>query len=133
MKVSRFFTTPDGNSTYDEVNIPIANHTVDAWGNQTSSSDAFSSPTVRIFEIADQSVQDWHNAPQRQLCVVLSGIWQVETTDGRSQSWGPGEMFLPDDVTGKGHISRVLKGPVRILFVPLEADFDISQWQQNHE
>ena len=48
-----------------------------------------------------------------------------------SHSWEPGDMFLPDDFAGKGHTSRVIRGPVRILFVPLDAHFDVSTWQSS--
>ena len=128
MLVSRFFTSENGGSQYDNVEIPLASQTMDRWGNLTTMSERFTSPGVCIFEIAEGSFQDWHNAPQRQLCVVLNGVWEVETSDGERRSWKPGELFLPDDVKGKGHISRVLQGPVRILFVPFESDFDMSHW-----
>ncbi len=129
MRVSRFFTTDDKGSKYDEVDIPLIEREPDKWGNQIAMSERFHSDGVCIFEISDGAFQDWHNAPTRQLCVVLEGEWEVETSNGVKVSWGRGEMFLPDDVDGTGHISRVLRGPVRILFVPLPVDFDITHWQ----
>ena len=131
LNISRFHTTSDGGSAYDEVEIPLNNKHIDGWGNHIAMSERFSSPNVCIFEISDEGFQDFHNAPQRQLCVVLEGIWEVETSHGERRSWKPGEVFFPDDVAGKGHISRVLQGPVRILFVPLEPDFDIKKWQKS--
>ena len=83
MKVKRFYATADGGSTFDEVEIPIENLHVDEWGNSIRTSSQFRSPSVSLFEIEDGAFQDWHNAPRRQLCVVLKGVWQVETTDGR--------------------------------------------------
>ena len=129
MKVTRFYTTSNGGSTFDELDLPLVNRSLDRWSNEIAASSTFDSQNVSVFEIADGAVQDWHNAPRRQLCVVLNGEWQVETTDGRVNSWKPGDVFLPDDVEGKGHISRVIEGPVRILFVPLNLDFDLSAWQ----
>ena len=130
MKVARFSTTPDGGSMFDDIEISLQQQSKDAYGNQIATSERFDSPGVRIFEI-NGDFQDWHNAPQQQLCVVLEGQWQVTTTDGESRTWGPGEMFVPYDVEGKGHQSRVLENPVRILFVPLPSDFDITHWQQS--
>ena len=38
-------------------------------------------------------------------------------------------MFLPDDVEGRGHTSEVIEGPVRIVFVPLPEELDLSRWR----
>lgn len=126
MRVTRFFTTADGGSSFDEVDIAISPSSVDAWGNALKLSPAFASPAVRIFEVPAGAFQDWHNAPRRQLCVMLTGIWEVGTTDGQKRRWGAGELFLPDDVDGRGHTSEVIEGPVRIVFVPLPDELDLT-------
>ncbi len=128
MRVTRFHTTPDGGSAFDEVEVPAFAESVDAWGNSLALSAPFASPAVQVFNVPAGAFQSWHNAPRRQLCVVLKGVWEVGTTDGQKRRWGPGEAFLPDDVDGKGHTSEVLEGPVSILFVPLPEDFDLNAW-----
>lgn len=130
MQVTRFYTTPDGGSTFDEVNIPLDDGGTDAWDNTLLFSAAFQSPAVRVYEPGANTFQDWHNAPRRQLCVVLKGVWEVGTTDGQKRRWGPGEVFMPDTVVGKGHTSEVLEAPCRMFFIPLPDDFDILAWQQ---
>ena len=82
MKVTRFFTTEDGGSAFDELDIPVVISTTDAWANELQFSEAFASPNVRIFEAPVDAFQDWHNAPTRQLCIMLEGIWEIGTTDG---------------------------------------------------
>ncbi len=121
MRVTRFFETADGGSAFDEVEIFIENENSDNWGNLLRTSARFDSSGVQVFEAPEGAFQDWHNAPRRQLCIVLTGVWEIGTTDGEFRRWGPGEAFLPDDVEGRGHTSRVVEGPVRILFVPLGA------------
>ena len=59
---------------------------------------------------------------------MLSGVWEVMTADLEKRRWQPGELFLPDDVEGKGHTSKVIEGPVRILFVPLPKELDLATW-----
>ena len=129
MQVSRFYTTSDGGSAFDQVDIPLGEEAADAWGNALRLSAPFASPAVRIFTAPVGAFQDWHNAPRRQLCVMLEGVWEVGTTDGEKRRWGPGELFLPDDVEGKGHTSEVIEGPVRILFVPLLDELDLALWR----
>ena len=129
MRVTRFYTTPDGGSSFDEVEVPVTTVSRDAWDNALRLSDAFVSPAVRVFEAPAGAFQDWHNAPRRQLCVMMQGIWEICTSDGQTRRWGPGEPFLPDDVDGKGHTSEVIEGPVRMIFVPLPDELDIDAWR----
>ncbi|MEJ2132662.1 MAG: hypothetical protein P8Y95_13840 [Gammaproteobacteria bacterium] len=128
MHVTRFYTTEDGGSTFDELDVPLETTTTDAWGNALRFSDAFDSPAVRVYEAPAGTFQDWHNAPTRQLCIMLTGVWEIATTDGQKRRWGPGEVFMPDTVEGKGHTSQVLKGPVRMVFIPVPSHVDITLW-----
>ena len=129
VRVTRFYTTADGGSAFDEVEIPLGGGSPDAWGNYLRLSEPFASPAVRVFEAPAGAYQSWHNAPRRQLCAMLSGVWEVGTTDGETRRWGPGELFLPADVDGRGHTSTVIEGPVRILFVPLPATLVLEPHQ----
>ena len=38
----------------------------------------------------------------------LSGILEVEVTDGEIRRFGPGAVILVEDTTGKGHVSRII-------------------------
>ena len=70
--------------------------------------------------------QDWHPASRRQLVVVLSGTVEVETSDGTQKRWDSGEMFLADDFGSRGHRTRTIGGPARVLFVHLPPDLTIG-------
>lgn len=68
---------------------------------------------------------DWsvgrHTAPRRQLVVPLQGTMEIQTSDGEVRQFGPGEMFLAGDTTGKGHTTKSVGGQERLtLFVVLE-------------
>jgi quercetin dioxygenase-like cupin family protein len=128
MKITRFHATEDGGSRFMDITIPIEHDRKDAEGNILKLSNGYVSPSVLFAELPDGMVQDWHNAPARQIVVVLSGELEVETTEGQTRRWRAGEVFLADDVTGKGHKTRTLGGPARVLFAPLPKDFDISRW-----
>lgn len=45
----------------------------------------------------------WHNAPRRQWCITLSGSVEIGIGDGTKKNFGPGDVFLAEDVTGQGH------------------------------
>jgi len=53
-------------------------------------------------------VADWHTAPRRQYVITLSGHGEVELIDGTKIALGPGSIDLAEDLTGKGHITRVI-------------------------
>ncbi|HEY6229753.1 MAG TPA: hypothetical protein VIW64_00690 [Pyrinomonadaceae bacterium] len=51
---------------------------------------------------------DWHVSPSRNLFVVISGEWEVEASDGTTRLFSPNSVLLVEDLTGKGHRSRVV-------------------------
>jgi hypothetical protein len=48
----------------------------------------------------------WHNAPRRQWCITLSGSVAIGIGDGTVKTFGAGDVFLAEDVTGQGHTAR---------------------------
>ena len=73
---------------------------------------------------------DFHNAPQRQFVVNLSGRVEIEVGDGTKRQLGAGDILLADDTTGRGHITRDLEGPRHSLFLPLAEEADVSAWRR---
>ena len=52
--------------------------------------------------------------------VPLSGRFEVEvSSDGTIKSFGPGDILLAEDTTGKGHKTRAVGGDCVWLFVEL--------------
>ncbi len=50
---------------------------------------------------------DWHPAPGRVLAIYLTGLGDIESSDGEVRSLEPGTILLAEDTTGKGHATRV--------------------------
>ena len=64
---------------------------------------------------------DWHNAPRQQFVITLEGQVEITASDGTKRRFGPGDIMLADDTTGRGHISRAVNNkPRRATFVTLE-------------
>jgi len=51
---------------------------------------------------------DWHNAPRRQFVITLAGEVEIGLGDGTKHRYGPGHVTLAEDLTGKGHTTRVV-------------------------
>jgi hypothetical protein len=63
---------------------------------------------------------DWHVSAGRNFFVVLSGEWEIETSDGATRLFSPGSVLLVEDTSGKGHRSRVVsKGDSLAVLVEL--------------
>lgn len=123
MDITTFVATADGGSRFESLRVSQDLWRDDGMGHRILLSVPYASPAVQLVELPAGMAQDWHNAPARQLVVVLSGVIEVETTDGQCRQWRAGEVFLPADVTGRGHRTRCLGGAVRLLFAPLPEGF----------
>lgn len=65
-------------------------------------------------------VLDWHCAPRRQYSISLAGTAEIEVADGTVVRIGPGDVVLAEDLTGRGHITRVVGDQPRVYaIVPL--------------
>ena len=66
-------------------------------------------------------VLSWHCAPRRQYSITLSGQAEIEVGDGTIARVGPGDIVLAEDLTGRGHVTRVVGNEPRFYaLVPLE-------------
>lgn len=105
VRVTRIYTGPDGKTQAEEFEIPMKPRNA---GSDLSATVALTSMQVR--RTNPDYFYDWHPAPRRQLVVTLSGESEIELDGGKKIRLGPGHILLAEDTTGKGHISRALKG-----------------------
>jgi len=126
MKIVRFTSTADGGSQFVEVDIPIDNASTDAWGHTALRSGVLPAQGTMVTEMLEGLYQDWHPASRRQLLVVLSGTLEIETSDGKKHRCSSGEVFLADDVGSRGHRSRTIGGPARVLFIHLPPEANLG-------
>src|SRR5262245_50323759 len=71
-----------------------------------------SSPTisdqVSFFGAPASWRSDWHPSSGRHLFAVLSGEWEIMTSDGETRRFKTGDVILVEDTNGIGHTSRVV-------------------------
>ena len=115
MKIVRLYTGEDGESHFEELDLPFE----PVGGAQTT---ALQAATGIVFRRAPAGhVQDWHPAPRRQYVITLSGQGEIEIGDGTVRRFSPGDVVLAEDVTGRGHITRVVGAQPRVyVTVPLK-------------
>ena len=57
---------------------------------------------------------NWHRAPQRQFVIPITGGMEVENGKGARHKVLPGEIYVGEDVSGQGHITRAIDGCERL-------------------
>ena len=116
MKVVRIYTGSDGESHFEDVEPKLADD-----GHLGRMSKLVPARGVIFREVGGDYALGFHNAPRRQYVVNLTGSVELETGDGTRRILGPGDVLLAEDTTGRGHISRAVRGqPRTCLFIPLE-------------
>ncbi len=96
------------------------------WNNRLLQTDA----KVIFAELPVGWVGEWHENPQPQWIIPLSGTWFVKTMDGMRVQMGPGEVSFgadqntqPNSDGHQGHLSGTVGNePARLMIVQLEGD-----------
>ncbi len=110
MHVTRIFTGTDGESHFEDLDIPLKD-----LGSIGAMSKLIEATGVVFRETGPEYDLDWHNAPRRQFVVMLSGgPVEIEVGDGSTRRFGPGDVLLAEDVEGEGHRVRVLGPEARV-------------------
>ena len=104
MKCLRIYSTPDGESHFDEVDIPTTSRRVHPAAAAVERSARYPTTHVSFTHIpAGAGEVDWHTVPGRVLTVRLNGSAEYYTSDGDSKHVPAGSFILFEDTHGKGH------------------------------
>ena len=122
MKVDYIRAREDGESHLEELDLPVEHV------ERRATTVPIAATQFTIGESGVLVPLGWHHAPRRQLVAVLGGRLEVEGGDGVKKYFGPGDTFIADDLSGRGHLTRDLEGPVRLLYVHLPDNADFSAW-----
>ena len=130
--VTRLFADSGGDSHFEE--LALAGEIVRFGSAQSVSAIVEGIPVESIMfrEVLDEgnpaSPAIPHRAPHRQIEIILSGTCEIEASDGEIRQFGPGDILLEEDLTGKGHLFRPLSGPRRMVFIRVPLD-----WQPDEQ
>jgi hypothetical protein len=99
MGVYRLYTGSDGESHIEELGAEALR-----------ALKVLGTMTVSIQERTPGHFMDFHPAPFRRWQVGLVGRTLIGLSDGTSHTFGPGDVRLIEDTTGKGHTTTYLDG-----------------------
>ena len=113
--VTRLYTGDDGQSHFEEIVVDMLPNIVG------HISETFGATGIVFRETSGDYDYDSHTAPRRQYVVNLDGAVEITVGSGEKRVFGAGEVFICEDTTGQGHISRAVNGEIRrSLFVTLD-------------
>jgi AraC-like ligand binding domain len=98
----RIWTGDDGNSHFEEGVIEL-----EPGKRGDVLSGRMATTTISFEETASGGTFAWHDAPNRQLVITLSGTLDFQTREGEHFVIRPGDILLAEDTTGSGHSWRL--------------------------
>ena len=117
MKVTRIYADDDGQSHFEDIEVELGIN-----ASKTGQvSERFDVTGLIFRETSGNYDYDFHNAPRRQYIVNLDGAVEITVGSGEKRVLEAGEVFLAEDTTGQGHISKAVNGKIRhSLFITLD-------------
>lgn len=102
---TRLYTLPNGDSAFASEVMPLDQHpTTDLAAISATRKLDYAS----FLSFVAHAVFDLHTAPCRQFIFHLKGAIEIEVSNGEKRLFSAGDVVFVEDVTGKGHITRVL-------------------------
>jgi quercetin dioxygenase-like cupin family protein len=108
MQSVRMYTGEDGRTHFAEAELlfnPIQ---------EAQRTDVKAAQAIQFVYQPPGFVIDMHPAPRRQYVVTLQGQAEIELGDGTKRRFGPGDVLLSEDLSGEGHITRIVGDVARI-------------------
>lgn len=115
MKYIRLFADDDGESHFADVEIEFTDVEYTASAPPLGLSPMFPSTHFGFMNAPAGWESDWHPSSARNYFVVINGEWEVTASDGETRRFGPQSLLLVEDMTGKGHKSRVVSDSVAVI------------------
>jgi quercetin dioxygenase-like cupin family protein len=115
--VTRLYTGADGQSHAEETEVAWRQSGLRA---ELSDSEPVKVTAAQFLRWPRGFVWAGHPASKRQYVIIVSGRGEVDVVGGKKVQLAPGQVLLAEDVTGKGHTTRV--GPdedLVMLLMPL--------------
>ena len=116
MRIHNLYTDASGQSHFRDIEVE--------WVEETRGdklSKRLPATGIIFREVPPTYDLDWHPAPRRQYIINLDAGVEITASDGESRKIGAGEVFLVEDTTGKGHLSKAVAAQMRrSIFVPVE-------------
>jgi len=107
MKYALLYMDADGSSHFKDVEIELDSVNFAPPAPPVELSEFIAASRFVFFKVPSGWFGDWHPAPKRQFFCCLTGEFELTTSDGEKRLFRQGDVFLLEDIKGKGHQSKV--------------------------
>ena len=115
MRFLRMYSGDDQQTHLEELKLPFESG---QFAQQTPLQPVIGATFTRV---SSRPTVNWHNAPRRQYVVTLAGAVEIGLGDGSLHRFGPGDVILAEDLTGKGHTTEAVGQEAwMVMIVPLK-------------
>lgn len=104
---ARIYADDNGESHFDDVSIELSEADFAPPAPPAFVSGPQTAIQMMFFSAPAGWDGTWHPTPKRQFMAVLKGEFEVEVSDGETRVFVPGELVLLEDLTGKGHYTKI--------------------------
>jgi hypothetical protein len=104
MSISRLYTGPDGQSHIEKMDL----------SSHPELATLLATKGIVFRTTQPGYFSDWHNAPRRQFVITLSGEVEIGLGDGTTHKFAAPHVTLAEDLTGRGHTTRVVGNQPRL-------------------
>jgi hypothetical protein len=108
LSYTRIVSTDGGGSAFEDAELQLNEQQIGALG----PADGVAFFRFDVFD------NEPHPASEPQWVVMLRGVLEVRVSDGTSRQFGPGDLVLATDTSGRGHTTRVVEPTVEALSIP---------------
>ena len=123
--IYRLYTGDDLQSHIEEISLDNMNPFLDKEGAYGLATPLVTNIEGIIFRTSPIGYElKWHTAPRKQYMIMLRGCVEIEvgnSNNGNNGSnkiqLGPGDVVLAEDLTGQGHITRVVGNEQRFYAI----------------
>ena len=108
MKYVRLYAGKNGDSYFEDVEVEMSLVDLAPPAPPLDLSPSMPSTNVAFLRAPTGWYDPSHPAPRRLLFLFLAGELEVTVSDGQVRRFAPGSIVLAEDMSGKGHASRVV-------------------------
>ncbi|MEZ5871742.1 MAG: hypothetical protein R3D32_07820 [Nitratireductor sp.] len=107
MKFHRLFSSPDGESHWEDVEVSLEERVFAPPAKAIEISDADPVKGLLFLRLKAGWDEPPHPTPVSQKLICLAGSVRVTASDGEVRDIGPGDVWHMEDTFGKGHHTLV--------------------------
>jgi len=121
MRYFRIYSDENGVSHFAELEMRLAPVVLSLSTPALEACEPQAASQIMFVRLAPGWDSDWHPAPAYQYVCLLSGQAELTVGDGDTRQFARGDVLHLQDITGKGHTTRVIGEEEILLAVVQEA------------